>query len=490
MTVRWLGEVSGETRARRRHIRPTQRHMAQHRHARHRTADPRFPVRPVHSPSFNKKANVDPLNLFFVLLFILIGGVFSASEMALVSLRSSQIDEMARKSKGGAAVKRLTASSNRFLSAVQIGVTVAGFFSASFGAAQIAPAVAPFLESLGLGTRTASSVAFVGVTIIIAYLSIILGELVPKRIAMQSAESIALLVVRPLSAITWFLRPVIWFLGVSTDLMLRLLGRDPRAQREAMSTAELRAFMSAQDMITPAERNMVVDMLSVGDRQVQEVMTPRTEVEFFSAGTPIATVRREVAALEHSRYPVRGGMSDDDVVGFIHIRDLIAPPESVTTIGDLVRPILSFPTGKLVLEALTEMRGAHEHLALIIDEYGGVDGIVTLEDFLEEFVGEIRDEYDRETPKVIRKGDTRDISGLANRAEVEKLLGIDLPEGPFDTLAGFVVDKLGHMPEVGDEIQWEDFVLKVAAMDGRRIEWLTVSQAPRDELEELTEPEE
>ncbi|MFT0846597.1 hemolysin family protein [Actinomycetaceae bacterium L2_0104] len=433
---------------------------------------------------------MDPLNLFFVLLFILIGGVFSASEMALVSLRSSQIDEMARKSKGGAAVKRLTENSNRFLSAVQIGVTVAGFFSASFGAAQIAPAVSPLLQDLGLGASAASTVAFVGVTIIIAYLSIIFGELVPKRIAMQSAEAIALLVVRPLSAITWLLRPVIWFLGVSTDLVLRLLGRDPKEQREAMSTAELRAFMSAQDMITPAERNMVVDMLSVGDRQVQEVMTPRTEVEFFAADTPVSQVRREVSKLEHSRYPVRGGMSDDDVVGFIHIRDLIAPPASVSTIGDLVRPIMSFPTGKLVLEALTEMRGAHEHLALIIDEYGGVDGIVTLEDVLEEFVGEIRDEYDRETPKVVSKGDKREISGLANRAEVEKVLGEGLPDGPFDTIAGFVVDELGHMPEIGDEVRWDDFVLKVAAMDGRRIEWLTVSQVPQDTLDQMVEEQE
>ncbi len=449
-----------------------------------------FPNLSAQSLSSNKKTSVDPLNLFFVLLFILIGGIFSASEMALISLRPSQIDEMARKSKGGAAVKRLTNNSNRFLSAVQIGVTVAGFFSASFGAAQIAPAVSPLLQNLGMGARASSTVSFVGVTIIIAYLSIIFGELVPKRIAMQSAEAIALLVVRPLSAITWLLRPVIWFLGVSTDVVLRLLGRDPKEQREAMSTAELRAFMSAQDMITPAERNMVVDMLSVGDRQVQEVMTPRTEVEFFSADTPILRVQSEVARLEHSRYPVRGGTSDDDVVGFIHIRDLIVPPDSVKTIGDLVRPILSFPTGKLILEALTEMRAAHEHLALIIDEYGGVDGIVTLEDVLEEFVGEISDEYDREPPKVINKGDKREISGLANRGEVEKVLGTGLPEGPFDTIAGFVVDKLGHMPEVGDEIRWGEFVLEVAAMDGRRIEWLSVSQAPQDDLDRVSEGEE
>lgn len=428
---------------------------------------------------------MDPLNLVFVLLFILIGGIFSASEMALVSLRSSQIDEMARQSKAGAAVKRLTSNSNNFLSAVQIGVTVAGFFSASFGAAQIAPAVSPLLEGLGLGSGAASTIAFVGVTIVIAYLSIILGELVPKRIAMQSAEAVALIVVRPLSFITWLLRPVIWFLGVSTDVVLRLFGRDPEEQREAMSSAELRIFMSNQDMITPAERNMVVDMLSVGDRQIQEVMTPRTEVEFLSAEMSIAQAQRQVSTLEHSRYPVRRGDSDDDVIGFLHVRDLIAPAPSVSTVEELARPIMSFPTGKAVLDALAEMRDQHEHMALVIDEYGGVDGIVTLEDLLEEFVGEIRDEYDRETPKVINRGENHAISGLTNRAEVEKIFGKELPEGPFDTLAGFVVDRIGRMPEVGDEVTWDDVVLTVAKLDARRIDWLTVKEAPQGTVDEV-----
>ncbi len=184
------------------------------------------------------------LNILFVLLFTLLGGIFSASEMAFVSLRESQIEEMARKSKAGQAVQRLTADSNRFLSAVQIGVTIAGFFSASFGAAQIAPAVSPFFENLGLSASAASTTAFIVVTVVIAYISIVFGELVPKRIAMQSAERLAQLVVYPLSGITFILRPVIWFLGVSVNLVLRLVGRDPSEQREVMGATELRAFVA------------------------------------------------------------------------------------------------------------------------------------------------------------------------------------------------------------------------------------------------------
>lgn len=426
------------------------------------------------------------LNIVYVLLFTLIGGIFAASEMAFVSLRQSQIEEMEKRSRAGKAVARLTEDSNHFLSAVQIGVTVAGFFSASFGAAQIAPGVSPAFESLGMSASAAGTTAFILVTIAIAYISIVFGELVPKRIAMQSAEGLALVVVYPLAGITFILRPVIWFLGVSVNFVLRLIGRDPKEQREVMGASELRAFVAGQESIAAQERTMLVDMLSVGDRSVQEIMTPRTEVEFLSSDTPLEEAQREIAALEHSRYPVRRGTSDDDVIGFIHIRDLLVPDKGATTVGDLVRPIVFFPTGKPVLEALTELRNAHEHLAVIVDEYGGTDGIMTLEDAVEEFVGEIRDEYDREMPRVISQGDQREIDGLSGRAEVAKILGQELPEGPFDTLAGFVVDELGRMPHLGDSVEWGGFRFTVASLDGRRIEWLQVDDI-RDQSEESEE---
>jgi len=424
--------------------------------------------------------HVDPLlrNFLFVLIFIFVGGIFSASEMALVSLRQTQINEMAKESARGVAVKRLTADSNRFLSAVQVGVTVAGFFSASFGASEIAPMVAPVLVSWGLSSSAASTLAFILVTCFIAYLSIVFGELIPKRIAMQSARSIALAVVRPLAVITALLRPVIWFLGASTNVVLRLIGRNPKEQRAAMGAAELRAFVASQETIRDDEREMVVDMLSVGDRTVQEIMTPRTEVEFFSSDMPIHQAQTEVSTLDHSRYPVRQGDSDDDVLGFIHIRDLINPVPEVRVVGDLVREVMYFPTGKLVLEALTEMRAKHEHLAVVVDEYGGTDGIITLEDVVEEFIGEIRDEYDHERPVVMHRGEAEVVDGLANRAEVLKALGRELPDGPYDTLAGFVVAELGRMPEVGDQIEWAEYTLSVTSLDGRRIDRITARRRP------------
>ncbi|WP_233188068.1 hemolysin family protein [Actinomyces qiguomingii] len=416
-------------------------------------------------------ARVDPLlrNCLLVLTFILIGACFSASEMALVSLRPTQVDELARRGGAGEVVKNLTADSNQFLSAVQVGVTIAGFFSASFGAAQITPALVPVLTAAGMGDAAALAVAFIGVTLLISYLSVVVGELVPKRIAMQSARTVALLAARPLAAITAALRPVIWLLGASTNGVLRLLGKDPAARIESVGLGELRTLIQAQEALGAEERRMVVDLLSVGERTVAEVMTPRTEVEFVAAELSLAAARKALSGLEHSRYPVRRGRDDDDVVGYVHLRDLLAPADDARTVGEIARSILLLPATVPVVSALTQMRAGHAHIALVVDEYGGTDGIVTLEDVVEEFTGQIADEYDREEPAVVRRGDVVVIDGLTARAEVARALGHELPAGPYDTLGGFVMAELGRMPRAGDVVSWERLRLKVIAMDGRRV---------------------
>ncbi|MBM7825051.1 putative hemolysin [Arcanobacterium pluranimalium] len=408
-------------------------------------------------------------NILFVLLFTLIGAFFAASEMALVSLRDTQIESMAFRSRSGKKIQELTADSNRFLSAVQVGVTLAGFFSASFGAAEIAPLMVPWLENY-MGSSAAINTAFIVTTVFISYLSIVFGELVPKRLAMQSAETFALVVAYPLSIITALLRPVIWFLGLSTNIVLRILGRDPNEKREEMDAEELRTYVAGYEAIPETERSMVVDLLSVGTRSVEEVMTPRTEVDFLDASTPLTEVRAKVNELEHSRYPVRDNSNDDEVIGFIHIRDLIAPDPKLKTVRDIVRPVIFFPEGKPVLAALTEMRNQNAHLAIIVDEYGGTDGLVTIEDVVEEFVGEIQDEYDADAPAMVEITAGGEVSGLLGRAEVSKYINLELPDGPFDTLGGFIVNELGRMPEVGDQVELDGVRFTVRAMDQRRID--------------------
>lgn len=408
------------------------------------------------------------INLLFILIFTLIGAFFAASELALVSLRDTQIESMAARSKAGRKIQALTRDSNRFLSAVQVGVTLAGFFSASFGAAEIAPVVAPSL--VGVFGKNAGMASFILTTIFISYLSIVFGELVPKRIALQSAETFSLILAYPLSAITWLLRPVIWFLGFSTNIVLRILGRDPNLKSEEMDADELKSYVAGYEAIPETERGMVVELLSVGNRSIEEVMTPRTEVEFIDAADLISDVQERVSKMEHSRYPVRANSNDDEIIGFIHIRDLISPNEKLRFVRELVRPVMFFPEGKPVLAALTEMRAQNAHLAIVVDEYGGTDGLITIEDVVEEFVGEIRDEYDRELPVKVEISTGGEVSGLLGRAEVQKYLNLELPDGPFDTLAGFIVNELGKMPEVGDCVEKNGVRFLVNKLDGRRIE--------------------
>lgn len=406
------------------------------------------------------------INLALVLLFVLIGGVFAASETALVTLRESQVEAMAARGKAGQRVKRLTSDSNRFLSSVQIGVTLAGFFSASYGAATIAPILTPSLVDWGLPEGAASTIAFVGTTVTVAYLSLVLGELVPKRLAMQDSERVSALVAGPLDAVATVMRPVIWLLGASTNVVLKLLRLDPYAQRVDMNAEELRAIVSSHGELLGEERDMVVDLLEVGERSVAEIMTPRTEVSFLDAGLVVRDARAIVHEFEHSRYPVCR-VDHDDVIGFVHVRDLFAPDVEDKVIGQLVREVVYLPASKSALSALTELRARQAHLAIVLDEYGGTDGVVTIEDVIEEFVGEIEDEYDQGSAYAPMPGL---IEGLTGRGDLAKLLDVELPDGEFDTLGGFIMARLGRVPRVGDRVVLGDYVFTVDAMDARRVD--------------------
>jgi len=410
------------------------------------------------------------LNLGVVLLFTLAAGFFVAAEIALISLRESQVQRIvAERGKRGQQLADLVADPNRFLAAVQIAVTTAAFLSAGFGASRMAPQVAPLLENLGLSKELADGIAFVLVTLLLVYISLVLGELTPKRIALQRAESIAVACAGMVDWLARFARPFIWLLSRSTDLMVRVLGGDPNANKEEISEAELRGMLASQTSLTPEERELIDDVFEAGEREVREIMVPRTEVEFLDSSLPAYKAARLVMELPHSRYPVFGE-SQDDVIGFVHIRDILNPDiaDRGIKVGELVRDVLLIPGSKRVLPTMSEMRSTGAHLAIVVDEYGGTAGIVTLEDLVEELVGDIRDEYDVAEPPRHPSGDIV-VDGLLNLEDFEEETGIELPEGPYETVAGFIVAEFGALPEVGVNVNVDGHVLTVVELDGRRV---------------------
>lgn len=421
-------------------------------------------------------------NVALVLLFVLVGGVFAATEIALVSLRDSQIRALSDQGRRGARVAHLAADPNRFLAAVQIGVTVAGFFSAAFGAATLADDVAPVLEGWGLPEAAAQTTALVSITLVIAYLSLVLGELVPKRLALQRAEAVALVLAPPLDALATLVRPVIWLLSVSTNVLVRLLGGDPDVGRDQISSAELRELVTAHEEFSEQERRIVTDVFEAGERQIKEVMVPRTEVEFLPADMPVATAVRHAVERPHSRYPVTDG-SPDDVTGFVHVRDLLDPSlaDRRLRVAALTREVLFLPGTKPVLASLNEMQRSGSHLAVVVDEYGGTAGIVTLEDLVEELVGEIRDEYDVPEPETTRVGESVEVDGLLNIEDFQDETGVELPEGPYETATGYVVHVLGRFPQAGDSLTVDGHRLQVTEVEGRRASRIRVTPeaAPR-----------
>ncbi len=431
------------------------------------------------------------LSIVMVVVFILIGGVFSGAEIALVSLRESQVRALAETGRRGQAVQKLLSDPNQFLAAVQVGVTFAGFFSAAFGASTLSRPFADWLQGQGVSEGVSGTLALVLVTVAISYLSLVAGELTPKRLALQRAEGFALLVAAPLNAIATLSRPVIWLLSKSTNVLVRLLGGDPKASTEAISQEELRDLVAAHESLSSDERRLIDEVFRAGEREVREVMTPRTEVGFLDASMTTSRAAKQVADSNWSRFPV-SGRDQDDVVGFVHVRDLFLPNHPAgraATVGDLAREVKRLPGTAGVLTALSQMRRENQHLAIVVDEYGGTDGIVTLEDLIEEVIGEIYDEYDAEVEPESRQSPDapREVDGLLNLDDFTEATGLALPDGPYETAAGYVLAGLGRLPEVGDAIEVEGRAITVVELDGRRIARLRVDPPAPPADDESTE---
>ena len=417
---------------------------------------------------------------------ILLAALFVAAEIALISLRESQIRQMALKGRRGARVAALAANPNRFLAAAQVGVTVCGFLSAALGAERIGTYLVPWLRERGLSQGWSNALSLVGLTLIIAYFSLVFGELVPKRLALFRTETIALSAAPVIDVIAMVFRPVIWLLSHSTNLVVRIFGIDPEEQRDQMSEEELLDLVTGHAALTDEERDIVEEVFNASGRQVHEVMVPRTEVDFLDGSLTVGKAIALAIERAHSRYPVVRG-SSDEVIGFIHVRDLLDTTlvGSGAKIQELIREIIFLPGTKGVLPALTEMRNKRQHLAIVLDEYGGTDGIVTMEDLVECLIGDIRDEYDTEELGHGRESRTGDfeVDGLISIEELQDLTGIEIPEGPYETASGFVMHFLGSIPKVSDVVAIVGARITVLSMEGKRAGALLISPIPK-EMEE------
>jgi putative hemolysin len=313
---------------------------------------------------------------------------------------------------------------------------------------------------------------------VIAYISLVFGELVPKRLAIYRTESIALASAGIIDQLAKLFRPTIWLLSKSTDAVVKIFGLKAEESRSEMSEAELVDLVTGHTALTDEERDIVEEVFNSGDMALHEIMVPRTEVKFLDVGTTIDDAMKIAVESAHSRYPVTRG-SSDEVIGFLHVRDLlnIHVSRPTATLLDIIRPVTFLPGTKGVLPALSELRAKRQHLAIVLDEYGGTDGIVTLEDLVECFIGDIHDEYDEVEEEVTPQSRTGDfeVDALISLEDLYDETGISLPEGPYETAGGYVMHALGRIPVIHDALQYENLRITILSVEGKRAGQLLIS---------------
>jgi putative hemolysin len=426
------------------------------------------------------------LELAVIAFLIVLNGLFAMSELALVSARRVRLQRWA--AQGNAAARsalRLMAEPTRFLSTVQIGITLVGIFAGAYGSATFADPLSAAIATVPILTEVAEEMAIALVVVAITYLSLIIGELVPKRIAMSHPDRIAAWVARPMSALATMAGPLVWFLRISTETVLRLLR--VRARDEAIVTEEeiksLIAEGTQAGVFHKAEREMIEGVLRLADRPVRSIMTPRQEVVWLDiAASPEASVQA-VLNSPHSQLPVAQD-SIDQCLGIVRTTDLMAGllrGETADLTAHLQQPLMVHE-GTPVLRLLELFRQSGQHIALVLDEYGSVEGIVTLTDILTAIAGDLPQAGGEETPQAVRREDDSWLfDGRMDVHAVERLLQRDdLASDDYSTVAGFVLWRIGRMPKAGEHFVWQDLRFEIVDMDGRRIDKILVQRRPPD----------
>ncbi|MPZ92146.1 MAG: DUF21 domain-containing protein [Actinobacteria bacterium] len=393
------------------------------------------------------------LQIGLVLVLVIFNALFAGSEIALVSLREGQIKKLEEGGRRQQVLARLARDPNRFLSTIQIGITLGGFLASATAAVSLArPLIDPLEPLFG---ELARQVAIVLVTLALTYVTLVFGELAPKRLALQRAEGWGTLAAPLLAFLAKLTRPVVWLLGKSTDFIVRIFGGNPSAQREEVGEEELRDMVTTGAGFSRFQRDILTGAFEIKERRLREISVPRPEIFSLAADMPVEDAIPKLLDSGHSRTPVIG-RDIDDVVGIVHLRELIGAQGRV---DDCAREAITLPETLPVMNALRQMQQNRAQMAIVIDEHGGVDGLVTIEDLLEELVGEIYDEFDRDVSGVERADDgSLVVPGGFPVHDLEDV-GVELPRGEYTTVAGLILDRLGRVPEPNESIEINDYRL-------------------------------
>lgn len=425
--------------------------------------------------------------ILFILALILINGVFAMSELAIVSARRVRLQQQAQRgSRGAKTALELAEAPNRFLATVQVGITLVGIFAGAYGGATLTQQLAPVLADVPLIGRYSGGISLVLVVSGVTYLSVLVGELVPKRLALQYAERIAVLMAGPMLLLSRLATPVVRLMSLSTDGVLRLL-RVPMAVETAVSEEEIRVMVregAQAGIIEEAERAMVEQVFRFGDRRLEALMTPRTEIVWLDVNDAETDSRQTIESSTHTRFLICDGELDR-VLGVVHAKDLLARSWSGQPL-DLraaMREPLYLPQTMPALHALERFKQTGAHLALLVDEFGGIEGLVTLINILEALVGDIPTQDEMDTPPIVQRADgSWLVDGLLLIDEFQDVIDVYTLPGrdSYQTVGGFMILMLGRMPAAGDYFVWNGYRFEVVDMDGNRVDKVLVQRREPD----------
>ena len=423
------------------------------------------------------------LDVLLILALIALNGVLSMSELAIVSSREARLKAMAKTGSGGAqCALQLAAEPGRFLSTVQSGITLISIINGAFSGASLGEPTAERFEALGLGHDTAHTVGFGLVIVLTTFVSLVIGEIVPKQFALRSPEPIAVIVSRPMKWLAKATAPFVWLLDQSSSAIFRLLGLD-RESKNQVTAEELHLVVAEAQtagVLEEDERAMISGIVRLADRPVREVMTPRTEVDWIDIGASADQVREALLSTPHTRLPVADG-SVENIVGVIQTRDVLAAVLDGQEINlhKLCKNAPVVPDLMDAMDALTVLRSADVPLALVNDEYGHLDGIVTPGSILAALAGTFANDVEvgEEPPLVEREDGSWLVSGAANADLLSDRLGVRMPaDRDYSTVAGFALSVLKHLPETGEKFRHDGWSFEVVDMDGRKIDKLIASR--------------